>query len=81
VWCREDGLSVFDKLHSRAFDHQVFLYAFDLLELDGQDWRREPLEKRKARLESLLAGQTGVRFSEHMEGDGPIFRARRQDGP
>jgi hypothetical protein len=25
------------KLHSRAYDDQVFLYAFDLLELDGDD--------------------------------------------
>jgi ATP-dependent DNA ligase len=32
----------------------VFLYAFDLLELDGQDLRHEPLETRKATLASLL---------------------------
>ena len=29
------GLAIFDKLHSRAFDGEVILYAFDLLELDG----------------------------------------------
>jgi hypothetical protein len=51
----------------------VFLYAFDLLELNGEDYRREPLEKRKATLERLLAGRTGVRLSEHIEGDGPII--------
>jgi ATP-dependent DNA ligase len=73
VWCGEDGISVFEKLHSRAYDHQAFLYAFDLLELNGQDMRREPLETRKARLGRLLAGQTGVRLSEHIEGDGPII--------
>jgi hypothetical protein len=28
----------------------VLLYAVDLLELDGQDWRPLPLEERKARL-------------------------------
>ena len=27
VWCREDGLSVFDKLHSGACDHHVFFGA------------------------------------------------------
>jgi hypothetical protein len=32
----------------------IFLYAFDLLELDGRDLRREPLETRKATLASLL---------------------------
>jgi ATP-dependent DNA ligase len=32
----------------------VFLYAFDLLELNGDDLRREPLERRKAAPEKLL---------------------------
>jgi ATP-dependent DNA ligase len=30
-----------------AKDGRVFLYAFDLLELNGQDLRRKPLEERK----------------------------------
>jgi bifunctional non-homologous end joining protein LigD len=48
-------------------DH-VLLYAFDLLELDGQDLRREPLETRKATLASLLRGcRPGVRLNEHLE--------------
>jgi ATP-dependent DNA ligase len=34
----------------------VFLFAFDLLELDGVDLRREPIETRKATLASLLRG-------------------------
>ena len=32
----------------------AFLYAFDLLELDGTDMRREPIEVRKATLASIL---------------------------
>jgi ATP-dependent DNA ligase len=32
------------------------LCAFDLLELDGRDLRREPIEKRKALLAKLLKG-------------------------
>ena len=32
----------------------MFSFAFDLLELDGQDLRREPIETRKATLASLL---------------------------
>jgi ATP-dependent DNA ligase len=28
--------------------------AFDLLELDGEDWRGRPLEERKAQLRRLL---------------------------
>jgi ATP-dependent DNA ligase len=32
VCCDEAGVAVFEKLHSRAHDGEVFLYAFDLLE-------------------------------------------------
>ena len=31
VVCGPDGVSDFDKLHSRAYDQLAFLYAFDLL--------------------------------------------------
>jgi bifunctional non-homologous end joining protein LigD len=46
------------------------LYALDLIELNGDD----PLEGRKATLEMMLANH-GIRFNEHMEGDGEtVFR-------
>ncbi|HEY7246572.1 MAG TPA: DNA ligase [Xanthobacteraceae bacterium] len=72
VVCGQDGISDFEKLHSRAYDHEVFLYAFDLLELNGEDCRHAPLEKRKANLGKLLTRSTGVRLSEHIEDDGAI---------
>ena len=50
----------------------MFLYAFDLLELDGVDYRELPLEKRKAKLKTLLARTKGMHFVEHVEGDGSI---------
>jgi hypothetical protein len=37
AWAGKDGKSDFDKLHSNAHDDQVFLYGFDLLELNGED--------------------------------------------
>jgi bifunctional non-homologous end joining protein LigD len=68
VACNDQGLAVFDRLRYRRADGSVFLYAFDLLELDGQDLRREPLETRKATLASLLRGyRPGVRLNEHLE--------------
>jgi len=71
VVCGEDGVSDFDKLHSQGWDHHVCLYAFDLLEVYGVDFREQPLEKRKARLARLLQGaDPGVRFNEHLGGDG-----------
>jgi bifunctional non-homologous end joining protein LigD len=71
VWCGEDGVSDFDRLHSRQFNDEVFLYGFDLLRLNGEDYRGDPLRKRKARLQRLLAESHGIRFSEHLQGDGP----------
>jgi ATP-dependent DNA ligase len=43
-----------DALHSRRFDDVAMLYAFDLLELDGEDLRSRPLAERKAMLKQLL---------------------------
>ena len=43
VACDENGLAVFERLWRKPSGEHVFLYAFDLLELDGQDLRREPL--------------------------------------
>jgi bifunctional non-homologous end joining protein LigD len=71
VCCDDAGVAVFDKLHSRAHDHEAFLYAFDLLDLDDEDWRPQPLEVRKLMLERLLAkGPIGIQFVEHLDGDG-----------
>jgi bifunctional non-homologous end joining protein LigD len=41
------------------------LYAFDLLELDGEDLRGEPIESRKATLQQLLGkDRTGLLISQ-----------------
>ncbi len=54
----------------------MFLYAFDLIELNGEDLRRDPLQVRKATLASILAkARPGIRFNEHIEGDGPTVFA------
>jgi bifunctional non-homologous end joining protein LigD len=76
VVCDGDGVAIFDKLHSQAHNDQVFLYAFDLLELGGLDYRPQPLLARKAKLKSLLAKvPAGIRFNDHITGDGAmIFR-------
>ena len=42
-----DGNSNFDALHTGKQDHEVQLYAFDLLALDGDDVRSLPLSTRK----------------------------------
>ena len=37
VACGEDGIASFDRIRYRQHDGCVFLYAFDLIELDGED--------------------------------------------
>jgi bifunctional non-homologous end joining protein LigD len=57
----------FDRLRYRRADGAVFLFAFDLLELDRRDLRREPLEVRKATLASVLRkARPGVQLNEHL---------------
>jgi ATP-dependent DNA ligase len=41
-------------------DRHVFLYTFDMIELDGQDLRREQIEARKAELAKLLRNLTSA---------------------
>jgi bifunctional non-homologous end joining protein LigD len=73
VCCDENGLAVFALLRYRKRPTKIFLYAFDLLELDGQDLRREPLETRKATLASLLRScGPGLRLVEHLAHDGDV---------
>ena len=65
--CDERGLAIFSTLRRRRNEPEAFLYAFDLLELDGLDMRREPIETRKATLASLLRkARHGVRLNEHI---------------
>ena len=66
----------FDRIRYRRHDTSVFLYAFDLIELSGEDLRREPLEVRKATLKSVLTkAGPGLRLNEHIEADGPTVFA------
>jgi bifunctional non-homologous end joining protein LigD len=52
--CGDDGIASFNRIRYRRHDADVFMWAFDLIERDGDDLRRDPLAVRKATLESLL---------------------------
>ena len=72
----EDGVAIFDALHRHGTVSDAMLYAFDLLELDGEDLRHTPLVGRKKRLARLLGGRRlGIVLSDHTADDGAtIFR-------
>jgi ATP-dependent DNA ligase len=69
VCCDERGVA-FSTLRQRGNEATAFLFAFDLLELDGADLRREPIEVRKATLGSILRkSRPGARLNEHLAHD------------
>lgn len=41
-------------------DAPVIFLAYDLLEADGDDWRQQPLEARRQRLDELIGGGVGT---------------------
>jgi bifunctional non-homologous end joining protein LigD len=62
-------------------DVPVLYYAFDLLYLNGHDWRRVPLQERKRKLASLVVTGDVVRYSDHYEQNGKaLFEMARQKG-
>src|SRR5262249_28872134 len=76
VACDDNGVASFDLVRHHRHNDRAFLYAFDLIELNGDDMRRDPLEVRKATLASIVAkARPGIRFYEHIEGDSPTIFA------
>jgi bifunctional non-homologous end joining protein LigD len=71
VACDDNGVASFNLIRYRRHDDSAFLYAFDLIELNGDDLRHDPLEVRKF----MAKARPGIQFNEHIEGDGEtVFR-------
>ena len=71
IVCNGDGLAVFELIRRRRHGPSAVLCAFDLIEVDGHDLRREPIEHRKRMLPKVIRGpHPGVALNEHYEGDG-----------
>jgi bifunctional non-homologous end joining protein LigD len=71
-----DGLSRFDELRRAAGARVAFLYAFDLLEFNGEDLREQPLLARRKVLATLLRrSQDGIVFNEHIAEEGAVVFA------
>jgi bifunctional non-homologous end joining protein LigD len=50
------GLAVFDLIRQQRHGKDAVLIAFDLIELEGEDLRRTPIEQRKRKLANLVRG-------------------------
>ena len=82
IVCDENGLAIFELIRGHGSKTSAVLCAFDLLELDGRDLRRRPIEERKALLTKLLKGShLSIELNEHFEEDGAsVFNAACQLG-
>jgi bifunctional non-homologous end joining protein LigD len=68
-----DGRTSFQALQGalKTSDPRFAYFVFDLLELDGKDLTKQPLEERKARLRALIGKRSGlIRYSDHVIGQG-----------
>jgi bifunctional non-homologous end joining protein LigD len=69
------GHSDFGALRTKRGAEQAAYVAFDLLQFEREDWRRLPLEVRRAQLESLVAGIDAITFSEAIDEEGAVVFA------
>jgi bifunctional non-homologous end joining protein LigD len=73
----ERGVTDFHALRSAIYTapHRIVFFAFDLLHLEGQDLRGQPLMERRALLRNLIRPdkRSPLQFSDHVEGDGAAF--------
>ncbi len=75
------GITDFKSLqeHIDTPNPAIRYFVFDLLNLDGKDWRKKPLKERRAQLAKLLAAK-GVSdfliYADYVEGSGPEFYAQ-----
>jgi bifunctional non-homologous end joining protein LigD len=70
----DNGLAVFELIRGHGTNAGAVLCAFDLLEVNGEDVRREPIEDRKRRLAGLLRlPHDGIALNEHFGGDGAVI--------
>jgi bifunctional non-homologous end joining protein LigD len=73
IVCNESSLAMFDLIRRARHGAEAVLCVFDLLELNGRDLRRAPIEHRKQTLAKIVRGpHPGILFSEHYVGDGEI---------
>jgi bifunctional non-homologous end joining protein LigD len=77
------GRPSFQMLQNRASlgrNWQIVYYAFDLLELEGKDWKTRPLTERKERLQQVVFASQ-VRYNAELPGSAEaVMRTVRQAG-
>jgi bifunctional non-homologous end joining protein LigD len=74
IVCDNKGLALFHLIRGHATNARAVLCAFDLLEVNGEDIRHEPIEERKRRLAGLLRlPHDGIALNEAFGGNGAVI--------
>jgi bifunctional non-homologous end joining protein LigD len=75
----KDGVSHFQLLQNALRHEAKLLYcAFDLMFVDGEDLRKQPLLVRKERLKAILPRDKLIAFSRHRKASGTKFFAEAE---
>ena len=74
IVCNDSGLAVFDLIRGHGTNARAVLCAFDVLEVNGEDVRPDPIEDRKRRLAGLLRlPHDGIALNEQVKDDGAMI--------
>ena len=74
IACDDNGFAIFELIRTHRTVAWAVHCAFDLLELNGEDLRQQPIEVRKQILAKLLHGShRNIVFNLHFDGDGAII--------
>jgi bifunctional non-homologous end joining protein LigD len=78
------GLTDFKSLqeHIDTANSAIHYFIFDLLFLDGKDWRNKPLRERRARLAKLMSAKSvsnSLVYVDYVQGSGPEFFAQARE--
>lgn len=74
IVCDDSGLAVFDLIREWRHNARAVLCAFDLLAVNRQDIRSEPIENRKRRLTGLLRlPHPGIALNETYRQEGAVI--------
>ena len=73
IVCDGKGLAVFQFIRNYRRGHIATICAFDLIEIDGEDLSRQPIEDRKLELKKLLKNvHPGIAYNRHFDVEGSI---------
>jgi len=73
IVCDGNGVAVFQFVRNYRRGNAAALCAFDLIEIDGRDLRRQPIEDRKHVLKELLrSANPGIAYNRHFDVEGWI---------